>query len=108
MIFARKINKIPDFFARKMPEFYTIIAPKYFSRIFFFWGGHVLPCPRLPRLWFSISVSVRLNACCTARANDQAASHPSHAQDLGIGSVAVSVTGIVVSIIIIIIVAATS
>jgi len=45
MIFARKINRISDFymiFARKMPEFYIIIARK----IFFpnFWG-HVPPCP---------------------------------------------------------------
>jgi len=34
MIFARKINKIPEFFmifARKMPEFYIIIAIKIFS-----------------------------------------------------------------------------
>jgi len=34
MIFARKINKIPEFhmtFARKMPEFYIAIAPKYLN-----------------------------------------------------------------------------
>ena len=33
MIFARKINKIPQFymiFARKIPEFYIIIARKIF------------------------------------------------------------------------------
>ena len=45
MIFARKINKIPEFyttFARKMPEFYIIIALKYFSRFFFGGGG---TCP---------------------------------------------------------------
>jgi len=33
MIFARKINKIPEFytiFARKMPEFFIIIARKIF------------------------------------------------------------------------------
>jgi len=40
MIFARKINKIPEFymiFGRKMPEFYITIARK----IFFphFWRG---------------------------------------------------------------------
>jgi len=37
MIFARKINKIPEFymiFARKMPEFYILIAQKYFPE---FW-----------------------------------------------------------------------
>jgi len=46
MIFARKINKIPEFyttFARKMPEFYIIIALKFFSRFFFLGGGHVPP-----------------------------------------------------------------
>jgi len=44
MIFARKIDKIPEFyiiFARKMAEFYTIIARKYFFPNF---GGHVPPC----------------------------------------------------------------
>jgi len=45
MIFARKINKIPEFyiiFARKIPEFYIIIARKIFSPIL---GGHVPPLP---------------------------------------------------------------
>jgi len=56
MIFARKINKIPEFymiFARKMPEFYIIIGRKIFFPIF--WGGrHVPSLPRPPsllRLW---------------------------------------------------------
>ena len=38
MIFARKINKIPEFytiFARKMPEFYIKIARKIFFPDFF-------------------------------------------------------------------------
>jgi len=35
MIFARKINKIP--------ELYMIIACKIFSRFLFLEGGHVLP-----------------------------------------------------------------
>jgi len=43
MIFARKINKIPEFyliFARKVPEIYIKIARKIFSRI---WGRQVSP-----------------------------------------------------------------
>jgi len=46
MTFARKINKIPEFymiFARIVPEFYIIIVRKYFSRI---WGARP-PAPRL-------------------------------------------------------------
>ena len=48
MIFARKINTVPEFYvilARKMPEFYMIIGRK----IFFlnFWG-HVPPYPPPP------------------------------------------------------------
>ena len=48
MIFARTINKIPEFyviFARKVPELYTISARKIFFRIFFLGGGtvHVPP-----------------------------------------------------------------
>ena len=46
MIFARKINKIPEFymrFAGKMLEFYTIMAQKYFSPFFF--GGGRAPTP---------------------------------------------------------------
>ena len=42
MIFNRKINKILEFyrtFARKMPEFYIIIAQKIFLPEFFFGGG---------------------------------------------------------------------
>jgi len=42
MIFARKVNKIPEFymiFARKMPEFYIIIARKIFFPIFFVGGA---------------------------------------------------------------------
>ena len=45
MIFAGKINKIPEYymiFARKMPKFYIKIARKiFFSK---FWGSHA-PCP---------------------------------------------------------------
>jgi len=43
MIFARKVNKIPEFhmtFARKMPEFYIAIAPKYLNE---FWGPSCHP-----------------------------------------------------------------
>ena len=42
MIIARKFNKIPAFymtFGRNMPEFYISLPEKYFSGIFFFWGG---------------------------------------------------------------------
>ena len=56
MIFARKINRIAEFymiFARKMPEFYVIIAGKNF--FFLFLGGGRASCPRLlyayVRLW---------------------------------------------------------
>jgi len=48
MIFARKINKIPEFymiFARQIPKFYIIIAGKIFFPNF---GGHLLPLPLLP------------------------------------------------------------
>ena len=50
MTFARKINKIPEFytiFARKMPEFYIglTIARKIFPDLFFLGGGHVPPTP---------------------------------------------------------------
>ena len=51
MIYARKINKSPEFymiFAPKMLEFYVIIAQKIFFPNF---GGHVpLDPPRLLRL----------------------------------------------------------
>ena len=50
MIFARNINKIPEFymiFARKMPEFYIIIARKIFFRIFLCGGGRGT-CPPAP------------------------------------------------------------
>ena len=54
MIFARKISKIPEFymtFARKMLEFYLIIAQKYFPRIL----GGMCPLPyRLLRLWYRL------------------------------------------------------
>jgi len=47
MIFARIINRIAEFymiFARKMPEFYVIIAgKKYFFLFFFFLGGGSVP-----------------------------------------------------------------
>jgi len=46
IIFARKINKIPEFvviFCQKIPEFYIIIARKIFFPIFFLGGG--LPRP---------------------------------------------------------------
>ena len=48
MIFARKINKILEFymiFARKMSEFYIIIARKIF--FIFLWG----PLPQSPTLY---------------------------------------------------------
>ena len=51
MIFARKINKIPEFytiFSRKMPECYIIIARKIFFPIFFFGGGACPPCTPTP------------------------------------------------------------
>jgi len=51
MIFARTINKIPEFyviFARKMPKFFIIIARKIFFPNF---RGHVPSDPRLLRLW---------------------------------------------------------
>ena len=41
-------------FARKMPEFYMIIAQKIFSR-FFFWGGHVSPVPPFPMSMYRVS-----------------------------------------------------
>jgi len=53
-IFARKINKIPEFymiFALKMPEFYIIIAWKNFFAKFWRGTGHMPPCPRLLRLY---------------------------------------------------------
>ena len=60
MIFARKINEIPDFymiFARKMPEFYIISHRINFSRFFgeelgHVSGGHVwgVRAPSPPRL----------------------------------------------------------
>ena len=37
MIFARKINRIP--------EFYMILPEKYFCRFFFLGGGQVPPAP---------------------------------------------------------------
>ena len=47
MKFAQKINKIPKFynFAREMPEFYIIIARKYFSQIL---GGMCAPARAAP------------------------------------------------------------
>jgi len=48
MILNRKIKKKSEFymtFARKMPEFYIIIALKYFSRFFFFGGGGTCNAP---------------------------------------------------------------
>ena len=56
MIFARKLYKIPEFcmiFARKMPEFYIIIARKMFSPNFREGGTCTVPplAPRLLRLW---------------------------------------------------------
>ena len=53
MIFARKINKIPEFymiFAPNVPEFYIIIARKIFFPIFFLWGG-ALANSALPLSW---------------------------------------------------------
>jgi len=46
MIFARKIDKIPDvyiIFARKIPEFYILIARKLFFPIYL--GGGWTPPP---------------------------------------------------------------
>jgi len=46
MIFARKINKIPEFYTisvRKMPEFYIEIARKIVFPIIFFLGGARAP-----------------------------------------------------------------
>ena len=51
MVFAPKINKIPEFymiFARNMPEIYTIIARKiYFPELCFFWEARA-PLPPSP------------------------------------------------------------
>jgi len=50
MTFARKVNKIPEFymiFAGKMPEFYVIIAREIFSPNFR-GGGHVPSLPPSP------------------------------------------------------------
>jgi len=58
MIFARKINKIPEFymiFARKMPEFYIIIARKIFFPNF-------LKCPLPPTPMFMSLKAQRLAA----------------------------------------------
>jgi len=54
MIFARKIDKIPEFymiFARKMPEFYILIAIKIFFPNF---RGHV---PSLPPVSYTYDKS---------------------------------------------------
>ena len=51
MIFARKINKIREFYtncARKMPKFYIIIARKIFFSDYFLGGGHVHPASLSP------------------------------------------------------------
>jgi len=48
MIFARKINKIPEFytmFARKLPEFYIIMAPKNIFAEFEGGGARAPLCP---------------------------------------------------------------
>ena len=54
MIFARKINPIPEFpnftwympeKINKVPEFYTIFARRIFFPIFFFWGGRRQAAP---------------------------------------------------------------
>ena len=42
MTFARIINK--------MPEFYMMFARKICFQILFFWGGGMIPLPRLLRL----------------------------------------------------------
>jgi len=60
MIFARKINKIPQFymiFARKMPKFYIIIARKIFSRIL----GARAPCFPVSSPTPMLGASVRPN-----------------------------------------------
>jgi len=54
VIFARKINNIPEFyiiFAPKMPDFYMIVAQQIFSRFFGRFGvgvGTRAPCPTSP------------------------------------------------------------
>jgi len=62
IIFARKINKIPQFymiFARKMPEFYIKISPKkVFSRIL----GGTCPLPLPPVSYTYVDVGL-LNRC---------------------------------------------
>jgi len=59
-LFARKINKIPEFymiFARKMPEVYIIIARKIFLPKF---RGHMPSLPsRLLHLW-PLTVEIRV------------------------------------------------
>jgi len=51
MIFARKINKIKEFyniFVLKMPEFYRIIARIFFPIFFFGGGARALPASPSP------------------------------------------------------------
>jgi len=59
MIFARPINKIPQFyviFARKVPEFCPKIARIFFPDFFYFFGGgaRASPASRLLRLCMTL------------------------------------------------------
>jgi len=83
MIFAQKINKIPEFYTivvRKMPKFY--MPKKYFSR-FFFGGGEVgmcSPCPPSPMpmvvvvsvcgVGFNVTDRLAVSACHAVHVDD--------------------------------------
>ena len=69
MIFARKINKIAEFymiFARKMSAFYIIIARKYFPQIL---GGKCPLASPVLRLWGGV------NKCALLTFNIQNIAH---------------------------------
>ena len=60
MIFARKINKIPEFytiFVRKIPEFYIMIAPKIFFPNFRGEGGTCPPCPHVSYIGLRLCIA---------------------------------------------------
>ena len=85
MIFARKNNKTLEFymmFARKMPEFYIIIALKYFFPNFR--GGARAPLPPSPTPtaiaaggWTRTNERTLTNTPTNERMNEQ----PTHATD---------------------------
>jgi len=57
MIFAQKINKIPEFytlFVWKMPKFYMIITRKIFSPKFFGGTYPLLPAP--PSIFYTYAI----------------------------------------------------